>query len=40
MECDVYICKYSYVNVGLPSGTNMNVFHEVLERRTNVLDWR
>ena len=38
------VSKYAYVNVGLPSGTNMNVFHEVLERRTNVpvcrLYWR
>ena len=30
MECDVYIYKYACVK--LPSGTNMNMLREVLER--------
>ena len=33
MECDVYFCKSHVV---LPSGMNMNMFHVVLERMTNV----
>ena len=37
IECNVYICKHLYVSVVLPSGTNMNMSHEVSERMTNVL---
>ena len=29
MECDVCIHKCLYVSVVLPSGTNVNMFHEV-----------